>query len=44
MKMLLAVAMLLASIAASDYALAAGSSDYNAENQRQYNSHIWHGR
>jgi hypothetical protein len=44
MKMLLAVAMLLASVAASDYALAAGSSDYNAESQRQYNSHIWHGR
>jgi hypothetical protein len=44
MKMLLALAVLLASIAASDYALAAGGSDYNTESQRQYDSHIWHGR
>jgi hypothetical protein len=40
MKRLLAVAVLLASIAASDYALA-GGSDYNTETRAQYDSHIW---
>ncbi|MFO1103846.1 MAG: hypothetical protein U1E20_13175 [Methylocystis sp.] len=43
MKMLLALAVVLASVAASDYALA-GGSDYNTENRDQYDSHIWHGR
>lgn len=43
MKMLVALAVLLASIAASEYALA-GGSDFNTESRAQYESHIWHGR
>ena len=44
MKTLFALAVLFASIAVSDYALAGGGSDYNAESQGQYNSHLWRRR